>query len=145
MSRLSFRSLTFTILIACLVWSSSIQICIARTGRHWKQSRYATASLSKKKGKSHGQHNYNNGGSKPKPPPPKTTIPSPPPSPNAPPPTPPPQKGYSYGQQSNVFDVLDFGAKGDGEADDTKVNVNFSFSQYAMLKVLNLPIKRNPR
>ncbi|XVF84999.1 hypothetical protein PTKIN_Ptkin17bG0083800 [Pterospermum kingtungense] len=131
MSSFSFRSLTFMVLIAFLVWCSSIETCIARRGKHWRQSRYATASLSKKKGKGHaGQHNYHNGGSKPRaPPPPPKTIPASPNKPKAPPsPNPkenvptttPPQKGYSYGQQSNIFDVLDFGAKGDGETDDTK-------------------------
>ncbi|XWS69023.1 hypothetical protein CRYUN_Cryun04dG0144000 [Craigia yunnanensis] len=137
MSGISFRSLTFMFLVAFLVWSSSIGTCIARRGKHWRQSRYAAASLSKKKGKDqgHGHNNYHNGGSKPKAPPHKTTPSSPklkaPPSPKekaAPSPkpkekvpsTPPPQKGYSNGQHSNVFDVLDFGAKGDGKTDDTK-------------------------
>ncbi|XVF43987.1 hypothetical protein PTKIN_Ptkin02bG0084100 [Pterospermum kingtungense] len=137
MSGISFRSLTFMFLIAFLVWVSSIETCIARRGKHWRQSRYAAAaSLSKKKGKSHGygsgHHNYHNGGSKPKAPPYKTTPSSPktkpPPAPSPPipkpkkgvPSTPPPQKGYSHSQQSNVFDVLHFGAKGDGKTDDTK-------------------------
>ncbi|XWS63676.1 hypothetical protein CRYUN_Cryun06bG0122000 [Craigia yunnanensis] len=130
MSGISFRSLTFMFLMAFLVWSSSIETCIARRGKHSRQSRYAAASLSKNKGKGNGHHNYHNGGSKPNAPPHKTT-PSPPkekaaPSPPSPKPkeevpsTPPPQRGYSNGQQSNVFDVLDFGAKGDGKTDDTK-------------------------
>ncbi|XVE92400.1 hypothetical protein REPUB_Repub01dG0094000 [Reevesia pubescens] len=139
MSGISFRSLTFMFLIAFIVWSSSIETCIARRGKHWRQNRYAAAaSLSKnKKGKSHG-HGHQNGGSNPKPPPHKTSPPTPSsPKPKAPPPpkektppspkpkedvpsNPPPQKGYSNGQQSNVFDVLDFGAKGDGKTDDTK-------------------------
>ncbi|KAK8561114.1 hypothetical protein V6N12_048189 [Hibiscus sabdariffa] len=108
-------------LVAFLVWSSSIETCIARRGKHWRQRRHAAAaSLYKKKTKDHGQgqghHNYHNGGSKPH----KTTPPpSPKPKVNVPS-TPPPQKGYGNGQQSKVLDVLHFGAKGDGKTDDTK-------------------------
>ncbi|OMO78245.1 Glycoside hydrolase, family 28 [Corchorus capsularis] len=130
MSGLSFKSLTFMFLIAFLVWSSSFETCIARRGRHWRQGRYAAASsLSKKKGKSHGHHNSHNGGSKTKPP--HKNAPSPPsPSPQPKAPSPPKEKGsppvpslpppYNSGKQSAVFDVLDFGAKGDGQTDDTK-------------------------
>ncbi|KAJ7943656.1 Polygalacturonase [Quillaja saponaria] len=84
------------------------------------------ASLYKKKGKvNHGDHGrshnfHHGGGSKPKAPSHKT-IPSPP----APKPKPviqpkPPQKGYNGGHSIVFFDVLDFGAKGDGSTDDTK-------------------------
>ncbi|KAE8704952.1 pantothenate kinase 2-like [Hibiscus syriacus] len=127
MGGISFRSLTFMVLIALLVWFSSIETCIARRGKHWRQSRYATASLSKKKGSSHGHghHNYHNGGSKSKPPPQShkaipTPLPYPKPKEEVTPSVPPPHKGYSYGQQSSIFNVLNFGAKGDGETDDTK-------------------------
>ena len=39
-------------------------------------------------------------------------------------PTTPPPKGYNGGGHSptTTFNVLDFGAKGDGKSDDTKVN-----------------------
>ncbi|KAK8564447.1 hypothetical protein V6N12_036571 [Hibiscus sabdariffa] len=116
-------------LVAFLVWSSSIETCIARRGKHWRQRRHAAAvSLYKKKTKDHGHghgqgqglgqghHNYHNGGSKPH----KTTPPSPKPKVNVPSTPPPPQKGYGNGQQSKVLDVLHFGAKGDGKTDDTK-------------------------
>ncbi|PPD85489.1 hypothetical protein GOBAR_DD17585 [Gossypium barbadense] len=84
---LNFRSLTFMILIAFFVWCSSIETCIARRGKHWRQSRYA-AALSKKKGGSHGHRNYHNGGSKPKPPPSQShkATPSPKPKEEVPPP-----------------------------------------------------------
>ncbi|WRX16576.1 Glycoside hydrolase [Theobroma cacao] len=126
MSRLSFKSLTFLFLIAFLVWSSSIETCIARRGKHWRRSRLTAAALSKKKGKGHGNHNYHKGGSKPKapshktPPSPKPKAPPSPKPKEEVPSTPPPQKGYSSGQHSDVFDVVDFGAKGDGKTDDTK-------------------------
>ncbi|KAE8654413.1 Helicase-like protein [Hibiscus syriacus] len=111
MKGISLRRLTFMFLAAFLVWSSSIETCIARKGKHWRQRSHAAAhaaAVSLIYAKS---------------PPHKTTTPSPkakaPPSPKPRvkvPSTPPPQKG----QQSKVFDVLHFGAKGDGKTDDTK-------------------------
>lgn len=139
MSEFSFRSLTFMLLIALLVWSSNFEACMARRGRHWRQSRAASASsVSKKKGKgSHGggSSHHNSGGisgSKPKSPshnkapspshnkapsPSHNKAPSPPQLPKPRDDTPPstPHKG------SSSFNVLDFGAKGDGSTDDTKV------------------------
>ncbi|KAL4362995.1 hypothetical protein GQ457_04G007470 [Hibiscus cannabinus] len=127
MDGISLKSITLMVLIALLVWCSSIETCIARRGKHWRQSRYAAAaSLSKKQGASHGHghRSYRNGGSKPKPPPlSHKATPSPLPSPKPKEeviPSMPPHKGYSYGPQSSVFNVLDFGAKGNGETDDTK-------------------------
>ncbi|KAK8529437.1 hypothetical protein V6N12_060219 [Hibiscus sabdariffa] len=123
MDGISLKSITLMVLIALVVWCSSIETCIARRGKHWRQSRYAAAaSLSKKQGASHGHghRSYRNGGSKPKPPPQShKATPSPLPSPK-PKEEVIPHKGYSYGPQSSVFNVLDFGAKGDGETDDTK-------------------------
>ncbi|KAF2292762.1 hypothetical protein GH714_028165 [Hevea brasiliensis] len=102
--------------IAFLVFSSSFDTCIARRGRHWRQNRGTSASLYKKKGKSHGSnsnHNHHNGGSKPKPKPQ-------PPSHQAPLPTAPKPPPPSPIEDSTTFNVLDFGAKGDGKSDDTK-------------------------
>jgi hypothetical protein len=104
--------------IAFLVWSSSFHTCIARRGKHWRESRGNSASLAKKKGKNQGNSHqkHHNGASKPKPPPQK--APSLPPPPKEAPAPSPPQKS------STTFNVLDFGAKGDGKSDDTKVFIS---------------------
>lgn len=156
MSGFSFRSLTFMLLVAFLVWSSNFEACMGRRGRHWRPGR-ASSSLSKKKGKtSHGSrsgsgssssHHHSGGssGSKPKPKPkPKPKAPShnnaPTPSHSKvplPPPVPKPRdddQGYSY-------NVLDFGAKGDGSSDDTKVSFSaprtYSCSSETSLRINN--------
>ncbi|KAJ8773823.1 hypothetical protein K2173_008286 [Erythroxylum novogranatense] len=107
-----FRSLTFILFIAFLVWSSSFDTCIARRGKHRSQT---SGSLFKKKSQARSHNSHHSKGSQPKPPP--STAPSPTPSPKPPkedaPPI-PPQQG------SATFNVLDFGAKGDGKSDDTK-------------------------
>lgn len=130
MSGFSARSITFMLFIAFLVWSSSFDTCIARRGRHWRQTRSSSVSLYKKKGKNHSNHHHNvKSKSKSSPhkapsPPLSRKAPSPPP-PNNPKdddiPPPPPQKGYGSPSRSSVFNVLDFGAKGNGNTDDTKV------------------------
>ncbi|KAK4263189.1 hypothetical protein QN277_028641 [Acacia crassicarpa] len=116
MGGFNFRGFTLMIFTALLIWSFNFEACIARRGKYWRQNRGFSASLYKK-GKGHGgnNHNYHNGGgSKPKP---KTKPnPSPPSSPLPSNPTPPGGGDSS----TTVFSVLDFGAKGDGNSDDTK-------------------------
>lgn len=125
MCELSLKGFTYMFLIAILIWSSNFEECIARRGKHWRQNREEIASLLKKKGKNHGNgHSHNGGGSKSKSPPqksiPSLSPPLPPPQEEVTPSTPPPQT--YIGGSSTTFNVLDFGAKGDGRSDDTKVN-----------------------
>lgn len=103
---------------------------MARRSNHWRENRAASASLQKKKEKNHsgsssGQHHS---GSAPKAKAPTNHKVKPPPlapqnpKPKKDTPTSPPQKGQNGGR-SVTFNVLDFGAKGNGNTDDTKVCV----------------------
>lgn len=136
---LRLRSITVMMLMAVLVWSVTLETCIARRGRHWRHNHRSPSSSavsdfsSSKKSKSHGNshhsshnnHNNNNHHHKSKPKP-KPKVKSPPKAddnnsplvprpPKVQPPSLPPPKG------THVFNVMDFGAKGDGKCDDTKV------------------------
>ncbi|CAA7032764.1 unnamed protein product [Microthlaspi erraticum] len=136
------------ILMAVLIWSATLETCIARKGRHWKHHHSSSSSLSdslsSKKPKSHENSHSHKSKPKPKPkvktPSPKSGVGSPvvsqppqvPPSPQvqppppqvqAPPPqvqAPPPHLPLKPVEGSQEFNVLDFGAKGDGMSDDTK-------------------------
>ena len=104
MGGFSFRNLIFSLVIAILVWGSSIETCNARRGKHWRKRSGTFSSLYKKKGKNHGHVEK----SKPKP------------KPNNPLPT--PEEPIAPVQKGSKFNVLDYGAKGDGNSDDTKVS-----------------------
>ncbi|OIV94511.1 hypothetical protein TanjilG_25573 [Lupinus angustifolius] len=134
MSGMSIRGFTCMLLIAYLIWCSNFESCIAVRSKHWMHSRSTSLSEFKKKGKSYSNsHNHHGiGGSKPKPPTHKNTptLPKAPPhknTPSSPPihkpkvgtPSTPPPKAYNRGK-STIFNVLHFGAKGDGNTDDTK-------------------------
>lgn len=107
MSPFTFKSLTLVLLVSLLIWSATFGTCNARRGKHWRQSRSFRTSMYKKKGKNHGSNHQHNHGSRSKPK-------------NSPPATPgPPKTGHN---SAVIFDVLHFGAKGDGKTDDTKVN-----------------------
>lgn len=134
---LRLRSITMTILMSILVWSATLETCIARRGRHLRHHHSSSSSLSDslstKKPKSH-ENNSHSHKSKPKPkpkpksPPPKSDDGSPvvsqPPQVQQPPPhvqPPPSPLPLQPVDDSQEFNVLDFGAKGDGMTDDTEV------------------------
>ncbi|KAI3522477.1 hypothetical protein L1887_00281 [Cichorium endivia] len=108
----SFRSFTLAILVAILVWSSATHhTCNATRSRHWRKNR-STTSLSKKKS---GNHHHNGGGGKSKS---KSSSHKAPPSSS---PAPPPENDDGGGiAAAATYNVLNFGAKGDGRTDDTK-------------------------
>ncbi|KAF1862770.1 hypothetical protein Lal_00040035 [Lupinus albus] len=125
MSSLSLRCFTHMLLITLfLIWSLNFETCIARRGKHWTKKRdINNGSLLNMNGKS-GHNNKQHGGVKKS----KSTpshISTPSSSPTIPPPqqedgslTQPP-KHYNDAY-STIFNVLDFGAKGQGNTDDTK-------------------------
>ncbi|CAL0330994.1 unnamed protein product [Lupinus luteus] len=122
MSSLSFKCFfTHMLLITFLIWSSNFETCIARRGKHWTKKRDINASLLNKNGKS--GHNKQHGGGRKSKNPSHISTPS---SPRIPPSQEEedsssiqPPKDYNDGY-STTFNVLDFGAKGQGNTDDTK-------------------------
>ncbi|KAG8077332.1 hypothetical protein GUJ93_ZPchr0007g4269 [Zizania palustris] len=147
------------LLLVLLALCSTIDVCDARRGKHWRPRSSPISSMLRKKGKGKkGSSNKQPRGNRPSgpklpvSPPPSPGAgkgyqspyqPSPSPSPNVPvspspangtghpspkPPTPscgkgnqpPPRPTTPAAPQGAVFNVVDFGAKGDGVSDDTK-------------------------
>ncbi|CAL9175850.1 polygalacturonase At1g48100-like [Musa acuminata AAA Group] len=102
-----FALLLLLVLLVC----SSLDGCEGRKGKHWRR-KSPSSSLARKKtrGKSGGGHNHGGGGG-------SGGHTSPPPSSNQ---SPCPVTGSPNASKPAMFDVLDFGAKGDGVTDDTK-------------------------
>ncbi|KAK9079771.1 hypothetical protein SSX86_001444 [Deinandra increscens subsp. villosa] len=124
------RSFTLTILIAILVWISASNHHTNCNARRDHRHIITRASLSNKKS---GNHHHHGGGgkskSKSKSKPKSSSHKSPPslsPPPTVTPPKnkAPPEKEYGGGgpapAAAAMYNVLDFGAKGDGNTDDTK-------------------------
>lgn len=103
MSSVSLKGLGVLLLLVFLVSFSTFDSCDGRRGKHRRQNKVPSSSLAKKKGKGKigGGHQHGGGG--------QTS------------PTPSPGEGCPAAKQAATFDVLDFGAKGDGTSDDTKV------------------------
>ncbi|KAF3332783.1 polygalacturonase [Carex littledalei] len=107
-----------TILIITLT-STYVEICHARKNTHWRTKDEIESSFSTKKhkGKSNGTTHHNH--SSKHHPSPKLNPPPPPPPPSGPSPYAPvtPAPPVLHG---TTFNVLDYGAKGNGVTDDTK-------------------------
>ncbi|CAN6341141.1 unnamed protein product [Urochloa humidicola] len=148
--RLGLKGLTFLLLLVLLVVCSSVHLCDARSGKRWRHSRAPSTSLLRGKGKAKGSssHKQNGKGNQSPYQPSPSTSPTTPVSPGGSPvqgrggqgstmPTPSSGTGYTLPpppplqpppppllpaapSQDTVFNVVDFGAKGDGVTDDTQ-------------------------
>ncbi|KAJ4771315.1 Pectin lyase-like superfamily protein [Rhynchospora pubera] len=139
MRKLRAKSLVLLLLLV-IVCFNSIDLCEGRRGKHWRPKKGPFSSLTKKKGKGKtGSQHSGQGNAKPKPSPSpspnqpvkpslspkKKPNPSPPQNPK---PSPNPGSSPSMGQGKVtpvsptpiIYNVLDFGAQGDGVCDDTK-------------------------
>lgn len=101
MSTLNLKSISLIVLIAVLAWPLFLKTCNARKERQWRAKKNTTTSSFEKKARGSSspallmRHNYI-----------ETE-----------------EKAEKSGGKSSVFNVLDYGAEGDGKADDTKVSL----------------------
>lgn len=99
------------ILLVILVMCSNFDGCEGRKGRRWRKQKSPSSSLARKKVKHGGGHNHGSGG--------RGDYLSAALSPNP---------ITEYPMKTAMFNVLDFGARGDGMTDDTEVAiVTFSY------------------
>ncbi|RRT54449.1 hypothetical protein BHE74_00050184 [Ensete ventricosum] len=92
--------------LVILVMCSKLDGCEGRKGRHWRKQKSPYSSLARKKGKNGGGHNRGSGGGG------DYLSPALSPTPIT-----------EYPTKTAMFNVIDFGAKGDGITDDTEVAI----------------------
>ncbi|RZS24924.1 hypothetical protein BHM03_00058056 [Ensete ventricosum] len=104
MSSLGLKDIGLLLLLVFLVMCSNFHDCEGRRGKHWRAKQAPSSSLARKKAKGNNGGDRRHG-----------------------------RGGGSGGQprltpeMAAMFDVLDFGAKGDGVTDDTKVDKHLQF------------------
>ncbi|GLT31912.1 hypothetical protein SLA2020_066120 [Shorea laevis] len=92
MCKIKFRNLTFHLFIAVLFWFSCFGTCSTRDGKHWRQSKAASLSVFEEREKGQGGRSSH----------------------------PRRQMAAKQVMNSATFNVIDYGAKGDGHTDDAK-------------------------
>ncbi|KAF8010968.1 hypothetical protein BT93_J1564 [Corymbia citriodora subsp. variegata] len=128
MTNIDLKNRAFLILVAIFILSGNFSACYARKSQSWRQSRIPLSNVIDKGHSSHHKHITPPAPApkpKPKPPAPMPVLAlalKPKHKPPAPVPTPipaPPASTPSH-KNSMMFNVQDYGAKGDGHTDDTQ-------------------------